>query len=895
MSLRESGAGLHGLHHGLSEKQAEKSRRAHGTNALSKRPKVPFYKKYVETFADPIIRILLIALGINVVFIFSDAYSWVEPAGIGIAVVLSTLVSAISEHGSESAFERLQEEAARVFCKVRRSGSLVELPIDEIVVGDIVLLQTGDLIPADGAVIAGRLGVDQSPLNGESKEADKHPGAQSGRADDFMSPGRLFRGCIVTGGEATMRVDTVGDRTVYGALAREIQHEKRESPLRLRLTHLAGTVSKLGYLGAAAVTVSYLFFNLVIENAFSLPLILASLSSLPRVLDTLMNCAMLAVSVIVMAVPEGLPMMITVVLSANMKRMLKDNVLVRKLTGIETAGSLNMLFTDKTGTLTMGKLRVGAFIDAEGKRYTFDELSAHKGLYNLAVASMVYNNAATMTGAFPKRRAIGSNATDRAMLEFAEALACDFRELKTSDQIYFDSEKKFSSVCVRGGIHKTLIKGAPEKLLQKCTQYVSNTGECLALEAAKRKNLERTVGLLGAQAVRLVALCMGPPAGGQQLPAEMAFIGLVGLRDQIRPEAAEGVARARRAGIQVVMITGDSRETAVAIAQETGIMRRGEIAVTSDELGKMDDAAVEKLLPSLGVVARALPADKSRLVRLAQGQGKVVGMTGDGINDAPALKRADVGFAMGSGTEIAKDAGDIVILDDNFASIGNAILYGRTIFKSIRKFIIFQLTINFCAVSLAVIGPFVGVESPITVLQMLWINMVMDTLAGLAFSGEAPQPEYMDEAPKKREEPILNGYMVSQIVFTGMYSMLMCLLFLRLGVSRGLVRSTPGDGALLTAFFGLFMFTAIVNAFNARTHRYRLLSRLGSNKLFMGVMALVTAIQAAILYFGGEFFRTVPLLPGEMWVIVALALSVVPVDWLRKFLVRRTRNIPQSV
>jgi magnesium-transporting ATPase (P-type) len=352
------------------------------------------------------------------------------------------------------------------------------------------------------------------------------------------------------------------------------------------------------------------------------------------------------------------------------------------------------------------------------------------------------------------------------------------------------------------------------------------------------------------------------------------------------------VRQIRRAGIQTVMLSGVAPETAAAIAREVGLLENGakENAVcTGRALARASDEEVKRLLPDLRVVARVLPADKSRLVRLAQERGLVVGMTGDGVNDAPALKAADVGFAMGSGAEVAKEAGDIVIVDDNISSIAKAILYGRTIFKSIRKFIIFQLTMNFCAVSLSVVCPFLGVDAPLTVMQMLWVNMIMDTLAGLAFAGEAPQTDYMREAPKKRGEEIINRYMYSQIGFMGAFTAALCLFFLKNPFMQGFFRfggESAGGGYFMTAFFALFIFAGVFNGFNARTHRLNLLTNLWRNKAFSFVMALVCVVQVLLIYNGGAVFRTVYIHPLHLQAAVLLALLVVPADLFRKFCLR---------
>ena len=340
------------------------------------------------------------------------------------------------------------------------------------------------------------------------------------------------------------------------------------------------------------------------------------------------------------------------------------------------------------------------------------------------------------------------------------------------------------------------------------------------------------------------------------------------------------------------MLTGDNIETARNIGKEIGLLKnKDDLIITSDELHKKTDAEVKKILPNLKIIARSLPQDKSRLVKLAQSLNLVVGMTGDGVNDAPALKKADVGFAMGSGTEVAKEASDIVILDDNLLSLSKAVLYGRTIFKSIRKFIIFQLTVNLCAVSISIIGPFIGVETPVTVIQMLWINMVMDTLAGIAFSFEPALKEYMEEKPKDKNEPIINKYMIDEIMFTGTYSALMCIFFLKSPFIHSIFRDGPNDMYLMTAFFGLFIFMGIFNSFNARTHRLNILANLSKNKVFLAVIIFILIVQIYLMYYGGDLFRTYGLNPIEFEIMILLALTVIPVDFLRKIYLRKKGQI----
>lgn len=870
------------LKEGLTTAEAAASRAAHGSNQLTAGRRSSFWRQFVSGFGDPIIKVLLAALAVNVLFFF-HRFDWYESAGIALAIFLSTFVSALSEHGSESAFERLQEESARITCRVKRDGALTLLPLGEIVVGDVVLLQAGERVPADGVLIEGELGVDQSALNGESREVKKRPAtAFSG---DLSAAGDLFRGSVVTTGNGVMRVSRVGAATLYGGVAGELHETAPDSPLKTRLAALAHSISRLGYAAALLVAVADLFHSFVMETGFSAGGFWAAVTTPGVAVGNLLHAITLAVTMVVVAVPEGLPMMITVVLSANIRRMLHDRVLVRRPVGIETAGSLNILFTDKTGTLTGGKLVVSRFVLGSGEELDA-ALVRRRPVWNTVARSCLLNSESTPLNG----RAVGGNATDRALMEWALPATAPLPTV--TGRIPFDSRQKYAAVRLSEG--GTLIKGAPEKLLSACTHYRGADGERYPLTTLAPVNSawHRLAG--GAMRVLALAECEGDlPENGQF--SHLTLLGLVGIRDDVRPGVREAVAEVRGAGIQTVMITGDNKDTAVAIARECGVLtdtdREESLSVaTGEELAAMSEEALTRRLPHLRVVARALPADKSRLVRAAQSLGLVAGMTGDGVNDAPALKKADVGFAMGSGTEVAKEAGDIVILDDKFASIARAILYGRTIFKSIRKFIVFQLTMNLCAMGVSVIGPFIGIETPVTVIQMLWINLIMDTLAGLAFAGEPPLSEYMAEPPKARTEPVMSREMLGQILFGGCYSLFLCILFLKWEPVKGLFRYETDPLFQMTAFFALFIFSGIASSFTARTARANPLANLRRNPAFVGIMAAVAGIQLFLLYFGGHLFRTAPLTAVELWRVLLLAASVIPADCVRKLLLQKRKK-----
>ena len=856
------------MKNGLTKEEVIKNRDEYGSNALENIDKISFFKKLLESLGDPIIRILIIALGIKMVFLIKD-FDWYETVGIVIAIFIASFISTISEYGSEQAFQKLQMEASKIKCKVKRDKIVEEISIKDVVVNDIVVLETGDKIPADGYLIEGEITVDESSLTGETKEVRKLSSTTR------LEKNRLYRGSVVYSKSGLMLVTEVGNNTLYGKLAREVSEKSPDSPLKIRLRHLAKIISNIGYVGAFLVSVSYLFSAIVLKNNFDINLIKETVTNIPLMIGYILYALTLSVTIIVVAVPEGLPMMITLVLSSNMKRMLKNNVLVRKLVGIETAGSLNILFTDKTGTLTKGKLEVSCFVDAELNEYnSILDLKKYNNLSNIVLKSIYYNTSSTFSNGY----ITGGNSTDKSILKFIQKNPeLNYEIVKTEP---FSSKNKYSkSVIKKDNHYEYLIKGAYEKILPKCSKYYTKGGNKLSINKNKIENYLKSITNKG---IRVIVLAT---ANNDKFD-DLTLVGIICIKDEIRNEAVDAIKMINEAHIQTVMITGDNKETALNIAKEVGLYKDNDVILTSDELNNLSDIEIKNILPKLKVVARALPQDKSRLVKIASSLGLVVGMTGDGVNDAPALKKADIGFAMGSGTEVAKEASDIVILDDNIKSIAAAILYGRTIFKSIRKFIIFQLTVNICAVTLSIIGPFIGVDTPVTVIQMLWVNMVMDTLAGIAFSYEPPLLEYMKELPKKKDEPILNKYMIHEILFTGAYSSILCIFFLKSNFIHQFFRNGVNDEYFMTAFFGLFIFISIFNAFNARTVRINLLANIIKNKVFLFTILFITIVQLVLIYFGGELFRTAGLTISELEIMLLIAATVIPVDWLRKTTLR---------
>lgn len=859
---------------GLNDEEVKENRKKYGSNNISGKNTNTFFNLFIETLGDPIIKILIIALAVKTIFLFKD-FDYFETIGIVIAILVASLISAISEYGSNKAFERMQEESSKINVRVRRNKKIIEISIDDIVKNDVIILSSGEKIPADGILIRGKLSVDESSLNGESKEVYKELTKDINIISD---KNKVYRGTTIYDGTAEVLITKVGMDTLYGKMAKELTTGEDISPLKLRLTNLAKIISKIGYIAAILIAISYLFSKIFILNNFNLSIIKAI--PLNTIIGYILEAMTLAVSVLVMAVPEGLPMMITLVLSTNSKKMLKNKVLVRKMVGIETAGSLNILFTDKTGTITNGKMEVISILDGSLNEYTnINELLP--SYRQILIDSIIYNNDSEYDSTTNK--IIGGNITDKALLSFAGQNKKD--TIKIIDKIMFNSQNKYSiSIIEKNNKKIKLIKGAPDVLLKYTTNYIDENGKNKYLDKEKLMSIIKEKTNKG---IRAIAISTSQSIYPTDNIRRNILVGIIFIKDEIRKEARDGLNLIKSAGINTIMVTGDSKETATSIAKEVGIVsNNADVILSSNELSKINDDELKKIIPRLKVVSRALPEDKKRLVLLTKELGLVTGMTGDGVNDCIALKKADVSFAMGSGTEVAKEASDIVILDDNIVSISKAILYGRTIFKNIRKFIIFQLSVNVSAILLALIGPFIGVPSPITVVQMLWINMVMDTLAGLAFSYEVPRIEYMKEPPKKKEENILNKYMINEILSSGLYSLVLCIIFLKLPIIKSLF---VDNNHFMTSFFCLFIFLATFNAFNARTHRLNIFAHLSENKIFLLIILFIIIVQISIIYSGITIFQTARINIKELLITIVLSFSIIPLDIIRKIITKKTK------
>lgn len=888
---------------GLSNKEVELSRQQHGSNAIPDSEPTTFWDEFKETFKDPMIRILLaIALLMIVMFFFGYAEIY-EPLGTIIAVIIVAIVSAKTGVASDTKYRELKDSTEKDKCKAIREGVVTVIDVDDVVVGDKLLLQSGDKIPADGVLVGGSLRVDNSALNGEAEECKKTEADESFElADDitgdtFVDRHSLFRGAVVFDGEGILDVRKVGLSTMMGKMAEEMQEEEIDSPLKVKLGKLAHQISTFGYIAAIVIAILYMAHFIVVAGGVSAYFSMG----IEKLVKDVVEAVSLAIVIIVCAVPEGLPLMISLVLMQNTSKMLAHNVLVRKAEGIETAGSINILFSDKTGTITKGQLEVVDFFLGDGSSIEIPHLAQHKDVNELLELAIGKNTQSMFDSS---HRVIGGNATDQALMKFLGEESFKRLDEDRTHQITaqqgFNSANKFSQVRI-DSLGKTFYKGAPERLLAGATKYVAQNGEIKPIDKAA---LDKKIDELATKAMRVLAFGYSKQDLVENtINEDVVIIGLVGIRDDVRPEAKEAIHAVQHAGIQVVMITGDRLETAIAIAKDAGLLQNEkDMAISSAQLNEMSDDEVKRIIPSIRVIARALPTDKSRMVRLCQEMNLVVGMTGDGVNDSPALKRADVGFAMGSGTEVAKEAGEIVILDDNFKSIKDAIWYGRTIYHNILKFCKFQLVINVTAVVVSAIAPFFGIEEPLKVTHLLFVNLVMDGLAAIMLGNEPALEKYMYEKPRRRDENIVSREMMAQILIMGAWLTLLSFLYLKLPFFQNFFE-TPEQH--LTGYFVLFIVSALFNGFNVRDDAFGIFKGLDENTGFLRVFFIIILVQAAIVNaplipleifkWIGNMFSCVPFGLQGWIVIILLSMTMIPVDMVRKlFLTRETKGVVEG-
>lgn len=861
---------------GLTTQQARENK-AKGSNVLTQRESESFWDMFKESLQDTWLKILMVALALEVVFyaigrIWPDMGSddWFSAVAIFIVIVAVSFIGTYINYKQDRGAQALQREASQIKVKVYRDGNLVELSINDIVWGDCVYLQPGDKIPADGILIDGSLKVDQAALNGESREAEKLVLGEDKEIpsnDDLFTKFKCFRGSVVTSGSAIMQVTDVGDNTVLGTINVSLQEkDESQTPSEEKLDRLAKGIGIFGYCGGSAAAVIHVILGFMNMPHYTVG----------NIAYLLLSSLVLGVSIIVMAVPEGLPLMNILVQGLNVGKMLKAHIYVKNPKAIETAGYLTHIYTDKTGTLTNGKMTVANVITGDSTIYESFVDICESVKKDIAIGAGV-NNDAIISG---DGKAIGSNDTDRALLTYLVVqnnVTIDKSIVASSES--FDSKVKYAAVTMHNGVK--YLKGAPDIIMKGCRSYIDKDGNKKPISNTTLAKLKETWDEQTERAMRVIAIV-------KECEGERTFVALISIRDDVRKEVKGSVNMMLKAGVRVTMVTGDVLATAKAIAKEAGLITKPtDICITHDDLAKMSDEELIKALPDLKVVARAVPSDKERLVEISRSIGEVVGMTGDGVNDAAALHKADVGFAMGSGTEVAKEAGDIIILNDSLTSIADAIMYGRTMSKSVKKFIIFQLTVNVSTVFTAVLGPILGWTEVFTIVQILWINMIMDTLAAIAFGQEPARESYMKEKPIARTADILNSYLKSSILVGGVFITIVCLGILKniFGVYN-LIGSTEFD-VVRTFMFATFIMAILWNSLNARTESMNLFEHITENHNFIYVMCAVAAIQVVIIQFGGQVFGTTPLTIENWIAVILIAFMIIPIDLIRKVIVKK--------
>lgn len=865
---------------GLNYTEVEDSRAIYGTNTLSKKETESLWDMFKGSFDDIWIKVLCAALGIKVILAIvgvlypeiSSGNDTIEIISILAAVILATGFSTLSEYRNTSRSEALQEEYNKTFAKVLRNGNIENILTTEIVKGDIILIQAGDKVPVDGLILSGSIKVSQAALNGEPRDEKKiatdiYTEAES---TDYNSVHKVFMGSVVTSGEAYMEATVIGDFTELGKINKsltESSEEERKDTSSLKLEKVASGIGKLGV--SAAVIAGILQIVLGIARA-------QEAVTVVMVVMLIAEAIMLMASIVIMAVPEGLPMMNSLVQSMNTESMYKKNILVSHKAAFSDSAYMNILFSDKTGTITQGNLSLVEFILGDGK-----VISSPINDYFLKIITT--NNLAKVSS---EGTAIGSNNMDRALLTYA--LSKNFCPSDDSSDIAevsgFDSEKKCATVTMKNGT--IYWKGATENIIDRVTHYVSQDGTIHTFTQDMRTKVEET---MVAQAKRTMKLLSVATIKDNNV----TLYAILCLRDNVRIDAIDTVDILNSAGIQVVMVTGDAEETAVAIAKEAGILKdiTTDIVLTHEQLENMSDTELKNVIPHLKVVSRAKPLDKKRLVTIAQSLDNVCGMTGDGVNDAPALKQADVGFAMGDGTAVAQEAGDVVILNNSLTSIKDCILNSRTMAKSVGKFLIFQLTVNVSTLLMNILAPILGWMEPFSIVEILWINLIMDTLAALAFGGEPILDRYMGEPPVSRNDNILTKYIISAIATSAGFITIGSIIILEnicgiLDFVRpvGLVNTSVFDRTFMFAFF---IYSIIFNSLNTRSEKINLFEHIRENKKFIVVMGGIFILQTLLLEFGGAIFGTTPLTIKAYLVSMLLALCIIPVDMIRKIIVKK--------
>ena len=811
---------------GLTAREVEQSRVKHGENVLTPPRRQSMWRLYLEKYNDPMVRILLVAALVSLVLAFvKDDY--IETLGIIAAVLLATTVGFYFERDAARKFDVLTQLGEEQPVKVVRDGQVVEIPRREIVVGDVVVVETGDEVPADGQLFESTdLQVDESSLTGEPMAHKAVQAEQQSVGEEAYPKDMLLRSSMVMGGMGRYVVTAVGDATEIGHVARQATELTGvKTPLNIQLDRLAKLISKIGSVVATASFLIFLIHDMLTNDLWQT-------NDYLGMFEIVLRYFMMAVTLIVMAVPEGLPMAVTLSLALNMRRMLKSNNLVRKLQASETMGAVTVICTDKTGTLTENRMTVN-----DVRRTKEDRIGNPSDLFK----AIALNTTAT--------HEVG-NPTEQALLRWLVSQGVDYEQLREENPMTsrepFSTERKYMSTTV-GDV--TYIKGAPEIVMEKCS-----------IEADMRQQMEAQLRDWQQHAMRTLAIAQ-----------DKTLLAIVAISDPLRKEVPEAIGQCRQAGIDVKIVTGDTSATAQEIARQIGI--EGDVMTGSDFAAMSDEEALQRIT-SLKVLSRARPTDKQRLVSLLQQQGEVVAVTGDGTNDAPALNRAHVGLSLGSGTSVAKQASDITLIDDSFRSIVQAVMWGRSLYKNIQRFVFFQLVVNVTALLLVLFGSLIGTELPLTITQILWINLIMDTFAAMALASLPPSREVMHERPRSRDAFIITHGMMRGIGFIG------GLFFIFMGSLLWYFERVAGvDDVELTVFFTIFVMLQWWNLFNARMlgSTHSAFRRLWACKAFLMVLMLVLVGQWLIVTFGGQMFRTVPL-SWQTWLYIFIGTS--PVLWV---------------
>lgn len=855
-------------HAGLTDEQVRQNRETYGVNLLTPPKRPSLWKLYWEKFEDPVVRVLLVAAVFSLIIsIIENEYA--ETLGIFFAIFLATGIGFYFEYDANKKFDLLNAVNEETLVKVIRNGKIHEIPRKDVVVGDIVILQTGEEVPADGELLeAISLQLNESNLTGEPM-VEKTVVTENFDSEATYPSNMVMRGTTVVDGHGMMKVLKVGDATEIGKVAKQSTEQSGEpTPLNLQLTKLAGFIGKVGFSVAGITFLIFFVKDVLLFYDFSL---LQTWNDWFPVLERTLKYFMMAVTLIVVAVPEGLPMSVTLSLALNMRRMLSTNNLVRKMHACETMGAITVVCTDKTGTLTQNLMQVHQTrFYALGEHQQLGETKQSKLIKeNISVNSTAFLEEPEEKGAKPK--GVG-NPTEVALLLWLDSQNEDYlairEDARVVDQLTFSTERKFMATLVHSPLleKKVLyIKGAPEIVLGKCRKVILENETTSAEEY--RPSVESQLLTYQNMAMRTLGFAYRLVDENEQgdctelaNKGDLNFLGVVAISDPVRADVPAAIKKCQSAGIDVKIVTGDTPGTATEIARQIGLWKPEDTdknRITGAEFAELDDKTLLDRIMDLKIMSRARPSDKQRLVQLLQQKGAVVAVTGDGTNDAPALNHAQVGLSMGTGTSVAKEASDITLLDDSFNSISTAVMWGRSLYKNIQRFIVFQLTINFVALLIVLLGSLIGTELPLTVTQMLWVNLIMDTFAALALASIPPSESVMTEKPRKNTDFIITKPMRYHIIGTG-------LIFL--GILIGMIVGyTKADGSMsihdLTVFFTFFVMLQFWNLFNARVFGTTDSTFKDITKSY-GMVLVVLAIlvgQFLIVQFGGKVFRTEPL------------------------------------